>query len=297
MWFAYRHLAFTLLGALPLVSARSRDWPQSARCSTSVHGITLAFGFTLIGVAQDYPIHLFSHRARPDAAGPARAGVAAARHRRGSTCIAYLAFLASGVTDSRSSRASRRRPRRRRRSPRVRVAAVVPAPRAIRPIRRCWRARGHSSRAAAIPCACLRAARGAAVAILVGDRRVLAERSVEAHTRADALLARDAELRREMATPDVRYLMVARRATARAVLRSRAPAPGLPTSVRTARSAATTTPRVICRARRRNARARQLPEARRARMLRCRRRAMPFKDDAFEPLRRGRGAGQDRCLR
>ena len=27
-----------------------------------VHGITVAFGFTLIGVVKDYPIHLFSHQ-------------------------------------------------------------------------------------------------------------------------------------------------------------------------------------------------------------------------------------------
>jgi predicted exporter len=64
-----------------------------------VHGITLAFGFTLIGVAQDYPVHLFSHQ-RPGIAPATTArhlwptlgtGIAA-------TCIAYVAFLASGVT-------------------------------------------------------------------------------------------------------------------------------------------------------------------------------------------------------
>ncbi|HJY36157.1 MAG TPA: hypothetical protein VJ299_01770, partial [Steroidobacteraceae bacterium] len=65
----------------------------------TVHGITLAFGFTLIGVAQDYPMHLLSHR-RPDhepvdiarSLWPTLAtGVA-------STCIAYLTFMFSGVT-------------------------------------------------------------------------------------------------------------------------------------------------------------------------------------------------------
>jgi predicted exporter len=30
----------------------------SAELFGAVHGITLAFGFTLIGVAQDYPLHL-----------------------------------------------------------------------------------------------------------------------------------------------------------------------------------------------------------------------------------------------
>src|SRR5690606_33629088 len=63
-----------------------------------VHGITIAFGFTLIGVVQDYPIHFFSQQ---------RAGLSPWRSVRAlwptlatgvaSTCIAYLTFLFSGV--------------------------------------------------------------------------------------------------------------------------------------------------------------------------------------------------------
>ena len=63
-----------------------------------MHGITVAFGFTLIGVAQDYPIHLFSHQ---------RAGLSPRQSARelwptlatgvASTCIAYVTFLVSGV--------------------------------------------------------------------------------------------------------------------------------------------------------------------------------------------------------
>jgi predicted exporter len=64
-----------------------------------VHGITLAFGVTLIGVAQDYPLHVLSHRRRDrtsrevarDLWPTLATGVA-------STCIAYLTFLFSGVT-------------------------------------------------------------------------------------------------------------------------------------------------------------------------------------------------------
>ncbi|MDT0886695.1 hypothetical protein RNR89_12405, partial [Staphylococcus pseudintermedius] len=69
-----------------------------AICFEGVHGITVAFGFTLIGVVQDYPIHLYSHQ-RPGLSPWASArslwptlgtGVA-------STCIAYLTFFVSGV--------------------------------------------------------------------------------------------------------------------------------------------------------------------------------------------------------
>jgi predicted exporter len=99
MWFAYRHAGFLLLGALPLASGALAGLVAVSGLFDSVHGITLAFGFTLIGVAQDYPIHLFSHLA-PGATAqdtarkvwrPLATGVA-------STCIAYLAFLVSGVT-------------------------------------------------------------------------------------------------------------------------------------------------------------------------------------------------------
>jgi predicted exporter len=99
MWIAYRSPAFVLLGSLPLLSAGIVGLALVGTLFDSVHGITLAFGFTLIGVAQDYPMHLFSHL-RPGespihtARGvwpPLMTGVA-------STCIAYLAFLLSGVT-------------------------------------------------------------------------------------------------------------------------------------------------------------------------------------------------------
>lgn len=99
MWVAYRRWLFLLLGALPLLSGGVAGLALVGLLFDSVHGITLAFGFTLIGVAQDYPVHMFSHL-RHDMAPvetaralwkPLLTGVA-------STCIAYLAFLVSGVT-------------------------------------------------------------------------------------------------------------------------------------------------------------------------------------------------------
>jgi predicted exporter len=99
LWFAYRNFSFTLLGALPLASGALAGLAAVSLLFDSVHGITLAFGFTLIGVAQDYPMHLFSHLRRGETAvqtarrvwPPLATGVA-------STCVAYLAFLISGVT-------------------------------------------------------------------------------------------------------------------------------------------------------------------------------------------------------
>ncbi|MCK7592366.1 MMPL family transporter [Pseudomarimonas salicorniae] len=98
MGLAYRGWRLPLLGALPLATAALAGLGCVAWLFGSVHGITLAFGFTLIGIALDYPVHLFSHRhaersAWQDARRIGRtlaAGVV-------STCLAYASFLVSGV--------------------------------------------------------------------------------------------------------------------------------------------------------------------------------------------------------
>lgn len=95
---AYRRLGSIVLSALPLASAGLVGLAAVSALFGEVHGITLAFGFTLLGVAQDYPIHLLSHRR------PQHAPVAVARELWptlatgvASTSIAYFTFLFSGV--------------------------------------------------------------------------------------------------------------------------------------------------------------------------------------------------------
>ena len=95
---AYRSWRTPLFGVLPLASAGLAGLGAVAVLFEGVHGITIAFGFTLIGVVQDYPIHLFSHQ---------RAGISPWANARAiwptlatgvaSTCIAYVTFLFSGV--------------------------------------------------------------------------------------------------------------------------------------------------------------------------------------------------------
>lgn len=98
LWLAYRSWKAPLLGALPLASAGLAGLGAVALAFDGVHGITVAFGFTLIGVAQDYPIHLFSHQ-RPSVSpwASARALWPTLGTGVASTCIAYLTFLVSGV--------------------------------------------------------------------------------------------------------------------------------------------------------------------------------------------------------
>lgn len=98
LWIAYRSWKMPILGALPLATAGLAGLGAVVLGFDGVHGITVAFGFTLIGVVQDYPIHLFSHQ---------RPGVSPWDNARSlwptlatgvvSTCIAYVTFLFSGV--------------------------------------------------------------------------------------------------------------------------------------------------------------------------------------------------------
>jgi len=99
LFVAYRRLGALVLSALPLASAAIAGLAAVSAAFGTVHGITLAFGFTLLGVAQDYPLHLLSHR-RPGIEPaevarklwpPLATGIA-------STSIAYLTFWFSGVT-------------------------------------------------------------------------------------------------------------------------------------------------------------------------------------------------------
>ena len=96
LWLIYRKLPLLLYGGLPLASGVVVALLAVQLVFGGIHGITLAFGVTLLGVAIDYPLHLFSHRSAAYAASETvrqiwptlRLGVL-------STCIAYLTLLLS----------------------------------------------------------------------------------------------------------------------------------------------------------------------------------------------------------
>ncbi|SDE08841.1 MMPL family transporter [Aquimonas voraii] len=98
MALAYRSLALPLLGALPLATGAVFGLSATALLFGEVHGITLAFGLTLLGVAQDYPVHLFSHRRKGEpAARSARAIWPTLATGAFSSALAYLVFFFAGV--------------------------------------------------------------------------------------------------------------------------------------------------------------------------------------------------------
>ncbi|MFC3550685.1 MMPL family transporter [Lysobacter cavernae] len=222
LWLAYRSWKAPLLGALPLASAGLAGLAAVALAFDGVHGITVAFGFTLIGVAQDYPIHLFSHQ---------RAGLSPWASARmlwptlgtgvASTCIAYLTFLVSGVdgleqlavftivglaTAALTTRF-------------VLPALIDPAPRDAADsarLARLWARLARWPRFGAGAFALLALAAAAIVTWAPGPfwQNDLAKLTPV----PTAALARDAQLRGELGAPDVRYLIALEARDAEAAL-------------------------------------------------------------------------------
>lgn len=61
VFIGYRSLPLVLYSALPVISGLLAGSCAVILWFGAIHGITLAFGITLLGMTIDYPIHLFSH--------------------------------------------------------------------------------------------------------------------------------------------------------------------------------------------------------------------------------------------
>jgi predicted exporter len=96
---AYRQIPYLLYAGLPLLSALLVATLLTHLLFGGLHGITLAFGITLLGVTLDYPLHLFSHLSANETAGRTmqriwptlRLGVV-------TTCLGYLVLLTTDFT-------------------------------------------------------------------------------------------------------------------------------------------------------------------------------------------------------
>ncbi len=221
---AYRSWKAPLLGALPLASGGLAGLAAVALSFDGVHGITVAFGFTLIGVAQDYPIHLFSHQ---------RPGVSPWASARGlwptlgtgvvATCIAYLTFMVSGVDGLQqlavftiaglgtAALATRF----------LLPGLIDPAPRDVADsplLARCWSKLARWPRMG-VAAGLVIAALAIAIAWFAPAPFWQNDLAKLTPVPADAL-ARDAQLRHELGAPDVRYLIALDGDDAQAVLRA-----------------------------------------------------------------------------
>ncbi|MEW8493744.1 MAG: MMPL family transporter [Candidatus Thiodiazotropha taylori] len=91
---AYRFLPYLLFAALPLLSAMLVGAIVCQLAFGELHGITLAFGITLLGVTLDYPIHLFSHLRHSEPVNSTMLSIwRTLRLGVITTCIAYLVLL------------------------------------------------------------------------------------------------------------------------------------------------------------------------------------------------------------
>ncbi len=94
VFFRFRSWLLVLAIGVPLLVGGLAGLAVLSLLFSNIHGITLAFGFTLLGVAIDYPLHLFSQSTstgEPQRVWPTlRLGIA-------STLVAYLAFALSGT--------------------------------------------------------------------------------------------------------------------------------------------------------------------------------------------------------
>jgi predicted exporter len=92
----FRRPRYLLLASVPIGMGFLIGLTAVSLLFDSVHGITLAFGFTLMGVAIDYPLHLFGHT--ESASGNAAIDRIWPTMRLGavSTAVAYVALAFSG---------------------------------------------------------------------------------------------------------------------------------------------------------------------------------------------------------
>ena len=92
----FRKFRLLLLAALPISMGFLAGLALVSLLFDTVHGITLAFGFTLLGIAVDYPLHLFSHAQYDSARSAIRRIWPTMLLGLLSTVIAYLALTFSG---------------------------------------------------------------------------------------------------------------------------------------------------------------------------------------------------------
>jgi predicted exporter len=96
VWSVYRSARLVALSTLPLLAGILVAVAVTGVSFEYIHGITLAFGVTLAGVAMDYPIHLFTHARRSERARTAIERIwPTLRLAVATTVIGYFAILFS----------------------------------------------------------------------------------------------------------------------------------------------------------------------------------------------------------
>lgn len=94
----YRSWTPMWAAALPVATAVAAGAGTTALLFGSLHGITVAFGATLIGVALDYPVHLFSHQQGQESLTATAQAIGRTLGLGAlTTVLGYLALTAAGL--------------------------------------------------------------------------------------------------------------------------------------------------------------------------------------------------------
>ncbi len=96
LFWVYRSFRILMLGALPIASGILLGLMATLLVFDSIHRITLAFGITLLGVAIDYPLHLFSHTHRDEHLGSTARRILPPMLLGALTTVAAFAVLGTG---------------------------------------------------------------------------------------------------------------------------------------------------------------------------------------------------------
>ena len=97
LYASYRSATLVLLSLIPLSTGILAGMLAVQGWFGFIHGITLGFGITLLGVVDDYPIHLFSHlTARSSASAVMQAIWPTMRLGVLTTAIAFASLLLAG---------------------------------------------------------------------------------------------------------------------------------------------------------------------------------------------------------
>jgi predicted exporter len=98
LYASYRSITVVVLSLIPLTAGVMAGMLAVQGWFGFIHGITLGFGITLLGLVDDYPIHLFSHlRARASAAAVMQEIWPTMRLGVLTTAIGFAALLLAGL--------------------------------------------------------------------------------------------------------------------------------------------------------------------------------------------------------
>ncbi len=98
-WYGYRSIRLAFIAGIPLITSIIVAISVTLLIFGELHGIVLAFGITMLGVSLDYPLHLFSHLQKHEAATSTLKRIwPTLRLGAMTSVLAYVALIGTGFS-------------------------------------------------------------------------------------------------------------------------------------------------------------------------------------------------------